>query len=108
MLLIGLKEITTGTGISENDYSSVSHQRTDIIAGSPADTAETLGQLYHAMVRKAKQSERELVEIKDELEWREVSNEEFEEIENRRNLLRADLKILKYDKVLIIDGIILK
>ena len=108
MLLIGLKEITTGTGTSENDYSQVSHQRTDIIAGSPTDTAESLSQLYHAMVSKAEKSRKELDKIDDEMSWREVPNDEYERIEAKCDELRKDLAILKYSRVLIIEGTILK
>ena len=108
MLLIGLKEITTSTGTSENDYSQVSHQRTDIIAGSPTDTAETLSQLYHALVSKAEKSYKELDIIDDEMSWRKLSNDEYERIEKKCDELRKDLEILKYSRVLIIEGIILK
>lgn len=108
MLLIGLKEITTGTGHSEDDYSSVRHQHTDIIAGSPSDTAESLAELYHAMVKKAKTSQKKLEIIEEELEYREISNSEFAIIEEECDLLRKDTKILKYDSVLIVEGIILK
>lgn len=108
MLLIGLKEIITGTGHSENDYSSVSHQRTDIIAGGPGDTAEDLATLYHAMIKKAKDSHNKLVEIEDDLEFREVSDEEFERIEEQRYELRKDVGILYYNRVLIVEGFILK
>ena len=31
MLLIGIKSITTGTGYTEQDYSQVTHQQTDIL-----------------------------------------------------------------------------
>lgn len=108
MLLIGFKTITTGTGISENDYSQVSHQRTDIIAGSPTDTTETLSELYHAMVNKAQQSAKELDKISDEMEWRDIPNDEFEILDKKCDELRQDLNILRYDKVIIIDGTILK
>lgn len=107
MILIGLKNESSSTGSSENNYL-VTHQRTEIIAGSPSDTAESLAQLYHAMIKKAQDSRSKLDEITEELEWREVSNEEFEQIKKNSNKLRQDLNILKYDKVLIIDGVILK
>lgn len=108
MLLIGFRNLTTGTGTSENDYSQVTHQRTDIIAGSPTDTAESLTKLYNAMVQKAVKSRAELLKIEDEMEYREVSNEEFAKIEDKCDKLRADLYILYYDKVIITEGFILK
>jgi hypothetical protein len=107
MILIGLKNESSSTGSGEGSYS-VTHQRTEIIAGSPNDTAESLAQLYHAMIQKAKDSRSKLDEITEELEWREVSNEEFEQIEKKSNKLRQDLNILKYDRVIILDGVILK
>ena len=105
MILIGLKSQTTGVGHSENDYSSVTHQRMDIIAGSPADTAESLSQLYHAMVAKGKDSQKKLAKLEDELEYINISEAEYDKISSAYS---SDTKILRYDKVLIIDGIILK
>ena len=108
MLLIGFKNLTTGTGTNENDYSLVTHQQTDIIAGSPTDTTESLTKLYGAMIQKAEKSRAEFIKLEDEMEWREVSNEEFAKIEKKQGKLREDLQILKYDKVIIVEGIILK
>ncbi len=105
MLLIGLKSETTGVGHSENDYASVTHQRMDIIAGSPADSAESLAQLYHAMVAKGKDSQKKLQKLEDELEYSDISEAEYDKLSSAYS---SDTKILKYDKVLIIDGIILK
>jgi len=105
MLLIGLKSQTTGVGHSENDYSSVTHQRMDIIAASPTDTAESLAQLYHAMVAKGKDSQKKLQKLEDELEFSNISEAEYDKLSSAYS---SDTKILKYDKVLIIDGIILK
>ena len=107
MILIGLKNESSSTGSGENNYL-VTHQRTEIIAGSPNDTAESLAQLYHAMVQNAERSRSKLDEITEELEWREVSNEEFEQIKKKSNKLRQNLNILKYDRVIIVDGVILK
>ena len=108
MLLIGFRNLTTGTGTSENDYSLVTHQRTDIIAGSPTDTTESLSKLYNTLIQKAEKSRAELIKLEDEMEWREVSNEEFAKIEKKQDKLREDLQILKYDKVIITEGFILK
>lgn len=105
MLLIGLKTENTGVGNYDTDYSMVSHQRMDIIAGSPTDTSETLAELYTSMVKKAKESNKKLTEIEDELEFSDMSEKEYEKIITK---LRSDIKILKYERVLIIDGIILK
>lgn len=105
MLLIGLKSETTGVGHSENDYSSVTHQRMDIIAGSPADNAESLAQLYHAMVAKGKDSQKKLQKLQDELEYSDMSEAECDALISNYT---TDTKILKYGRVLIIDGIILK
>ena len=106
MILIGLISESSSTGSSENNYL-VEHQRTDIIAGSPSDTAESLSQLYHAMVQKAEESRRLLIELEDKLDAEafEIGADEYYEL---RNKYRKDMQILKYEKVLIIDGVILK
>lgn len=105
MLLIGLKTDTTGIGTYDTDYSSVHHQQTDIIAGSPSDTKKTLSELYHEMVKKAEISRKKLSKIEDELEYSNMSEAEYL---RKTTKLLADIKILKYDRVLIVDGIILK
>ena len=105
MLLIGLKTEHTGVGTYDTDYSSVSHQRMDIIAGSPTDTSETLAELYQAMVKKGKESRKKLSKIEDELEFSNMSEDEY--LRQTTELL-ADIKILKYERVLIIEGAILK
>ena len=110
MILIGLKNESSSTGSGEDNYS-VAHQRTDIIAGSPSDTAESLSQLYHAMVQKAERSRKALIELEDRLDAEafsgrcEIGADEYDELCNK---YRKDMHILKYDKVLIIDGVILK
>ena len=110
MILIGLKNESSSTGSGEDNYS-VAHQRTDIIAGSPSDTAESLSQLYHAMVQKAERSRKALVELEDRIdaeafsEHYEIGAYEYDELSSK---YRKDMQILKYDKVLIIDGVILK
>lgn len=105
MLLIGLKTETTGVGHTENDWGSVSHQKMDIIAGSPTDTAQDLAQLYHAMVEKGKESQKKLEKLNDELEFSDMSEEEYDKLYLE---YKTYIQILKYDKVLIIDAIILK
>jgi Ser-tRNA(Ala) deacylase AlaX len=105
MILIGLKTENTGVGTFDTDYSIVSNQRMDIIAFSPSDTSETLAQLYHAMVKKGERSKEKLIEIQEELEFSDMSEEEYE---RKTTELLADIKILKYERVLIVDGIILK
>jgi polyhydroxyalkanoate synthesis regulator phasin len=105
MLLIGLKNETTGVGHSENDYSSVTHQRMDIIAGSPQDTTKDIEKLYNDMVAKGKISQKELGKLDDNIEFSDMSEHEYNKLSSR---LLADVKILKYDRVLIIEGTILK
>lgn len=112
MILIGLIEQTTGTGISEHDYSRVDHQRTDIIAGSPTDTVESLTKLYNEMVQKAEKNRKKISEIRDELDYRpfgsSISNAEFERMQDKIAKLRTDTYILNYKKVLIVEGVVLK
>lgn len=110
MILIGLINESSSTGSGEDNYS-VQHQRTDVIAGSPIDTAESLSELYHAMVKKAEESRKALIELEDRLDAEAFSShcsigaDEYDELSNK---YRQDMRILKYDKVLIIEGIILK
>jgi hypothetical protein len=110
MILIGLISESSRTGRTEDDYS-VEHQRTDIIAGSPSDTVESLAQLYHAMVQKAEESRKALVELEDKLDAEEFSihcgigADEYDEL---RKKYKKDMQILNYEKVLIINGAILK
>jgi len=105
MLLIGLKTENTSVVIYDNDLSSVSHQCMDIIAGSPTDTSENLSKLYTSMVEKAKESKKKLEKIDNELEFYNMSEEEYEK---QTNKLRKDIQILKYERVLIIEGVVLK
>lgn len=105
MLLIGFKNITSSTGHTENDWGSVTHQRVDIIAGSPTDTKEDLAQLYHAMVKKGEENRKKLAKLEDELEFSNISEEEWEKTESE---LLSGIQILKYDRVIIVDGLILK
>lgn len=110
MILIGLKNESSSTGSGEDNYS-VTHQRTEIIAGSPSDTAESLAQLYHAMVQSAERSRKALIELQDRLDAEafrgscEIGADEYDELCSK---YRKDMQILKYNKVLIIDGVILK
>lgn len=105
MLLIGLKTENTGIGTYDTDYTNVSHQRMDIIAGGPNDTKETLSKLYYTMVKKGKESREKLYKLEDEIEYLNITEEEYE---RQTDKLLSDTYILKYDKVLIVDGIILK
>ena len=105
MLLIGLKTDYTCVGVYDTDYSSVRHQQTDIIAGSPSDTKETLSELYHEMVKKAERSQNKLSKIENELEYSNMTEAEYL---RKTTKLLADIKILRYDRVLIVDGVILK
>ena len=105
MILVGLKNINTGVGQSENDWSSVNHQQLDIIAGSPSDTTKTLTELYHAMVKKGKGSYKKLGDLDENLEFSYLSEEEYEKLSSQYS---KDCAILKYDRVLIIEGHILK
>ena len=101
MLLIGLKTENTGVGTA-----TVSHQRMDIIKDG-GDTLYIKMMIceYNAMVKKAKESQKKLSEIEAELEFSDMSEDEY--LLQTTELL-ADIKILKYDRVLIVDGIILK
>ena len=101
MLLIGFKTENIGVGVA-----TVSHQRMDIIKdGGMLYSKMILSELYNAMVKKAKESQKKLNEIEDELEFSDMSEDEY--LLQTTELL-ADIKILKYDRVLIVDGIILK
>ena len=110
MILIGLINENSSTGSNESNYS-VMHQRTDIIAGSPTDTAESLAQLYHAMVQKAEESRKALVELEDRLDAEafsgrcEIGADEYDDLCRK---YKTDMHILKYDKILIAEGVILK
>jgi hypothetical protein len=105
MILIGFKSETTGVGHTEDNYANVTHQRMDIIAGSPTDTKEDLAKLYHAMVTIGEISRKKLAKLEDELEFSDISEAEYERLSDA---YRKDTSILKYDRVLIIDGLILK
>jgi hypothetical protein len=106
MLLIGFRNVTSSTGNSEDALAHVTHQRVDIIAGSPSDDAESLSQLYHSMVKKGNESLNKLSKLRDELEFNiDITLEEWEKIEDE---LLKDIQILKYDKVIITEGLILK
>jgi hypothetical protein len=109
MILIGFRDESSSTGSGEYDYS-VTHQRTDVIAGSPTDTAESLAELYHAMVHKAEQSRRALIDLEDRLDADafngcDIGADEYHDLCGK---YRADMRILKYDRILISEGIILK
>ena len=101
MLLIGFKTENIGVGAA-----TVSHQRMDIIKDG-GDTLYIKMMIceYNAMVKKAKESQKKLSEIEAELEFSDMSEDEY--LLQTTELL-ADIKILKYDRVLIVDGLILK
>jgi hypothetical protein len=101
MLLIGFKTENIGVGAA-----TVSHQRMDIIKDG-GDTLYIKMMIceYNAMVEKAKESQKKLSKIEDELEFSDMSEDEY--LLQTTELL-ADIKILQYDRVLLVDGIILK
>jgi len=105
MLLIGLLNENTGVGNSEDNYSNVSHQRMDIISGSQSDTSEALTKLYCSMLKKGEESQKKLGKLNEELEFSDMSEKEYGKLHCK---YMEDIRILRYDKVLIIDGIILK
>jgi hypothetical protein len=105
MLLIGFKTQNTGLGNTESSYASVTHQSTHIIAGSQSDTAEDLTKLYQKMVKKAQESRKALEKLNDELEFSNLSVEEYNKLENK---YLKDISILKFDRVIVVEGFILK
>lgn len=105
MLLIGFKNINTSTGNTEDSLGHVNHQKVDIIAGSPSDNMESLSQLYHTMVNKGNESLKKLEKLTRELEYSDMSIEEFEKVESE---LLVHIQILKYYKVIVVEGSVLK
>lgn len=98
MILLGIKSINTSTG----DYSSVNHQQTDVLAqGSTKELSES----YFKAVVKGKESQKKLSELSDNLEWSNISMKEYDKLSTQ---YIRDINILKYDKVLIIEGTVLK
>jgi hypothetical protein len=98
MILIGIKSINTSTG----DYSSVNHQQTDVLAqGSTKELTES----YNKAVTKGKVSQKKYSELSDSLEWSNISEKEYDKLSTQ---YIRDIAILKYDKVLIIEGTVLK
>lgn len=102
MILLGIKSITTGTGYTEQDYSQVTHQQTDVLA---IGTTEELTESYNKAVAKGKQSQKAYSELSDSLEWSNISEKEYDKLSTQ---YIRDIAILKYDKVLIIEGTVLK
>jgi hypothetical protein len=102
MLLIGIKNITSSTGNTEDNLGHVTHQRIDILAEGDA---ETLQNLYKEKVRKGEKSKKELVTLMDNLEFSDISEDEYEETESR---LAAEVSILRYERVLVVEGFVLK
>lgn len=98
MILIGIKSINTSTG----DYSSVTHQQTDVLAqGSTKELSES----YFKAVVKGKESQKKYSELADSLEWSNITEKEYDKLSTQ---YIRDIAILKYDKVLIIEGTVLK
>ena len=102
MILIGIKSITTGTGYTEQDYSQVTHQQTDVLAQG---STEELTESYNKAVAKGKVSQKKYSELSDSLEWSNISEKEYDKLATQ---YIRDIAILKYDKVLIIEGTVLK
>ena len=98
MILLGIKTINTSTG----DYSSVNHQQTDVLAQG---STEELTESYNKAVTKGKVSQKKLSELADTLEWSNISEKEYDKLATK---YIKDISILKYDKVLIIEGTVLK
>jgi hypothetical protein len=73
MILIGIKSLITSTG----DYSSVTHQQTDVLAqGSTKELTES----YNKAVTKGKQSQKKYSELADTLEWSNISEKEYDKL----------------------------
>lgn len=109
MLLIGLKSETTGVGHTEDNLSSVTHQRMDVIAGGENETIDTLTNLYNDMVKNGEKTKKNILKIQDDIDCDYgMSDEEFDRLEEKIARLRRNTEILKYDKILIVEGIILK
>lgn len=102
MLLIGIKSITTGTGYTEQDYSQVTHQQTDVLKEGSTDE---LKDYYTKAVAKGKVSQAKYSELADTLEWSNISEKEYDRLATQ---YIKDIAILKYDKVLIVEGTVLK
>jgi len=98
MILLGIKTITTITG----EYSSVNHQQTDVLA---IGNTEELTEYYNKAVTKGKISQKKYSELADTLEWSNISEKEYDKLSTQ---YIRDIAILKYDKVLIIEGKVLK
>lgn len=103
MLLLGFRTDVKGMGRSENDYSSSYNQVTDII--DSGDDANVLKIKYDSMVKQAEESRKKLVKLNDELEWSDISEKEYERLSTK---YETDIRILKYEKVIIVDGVVLK
>jgi uncharacterized Zn-finger protein len=102
-ILLGIKRNCTGVGNTEDNYSSVEHQQTDVIASD--NSAEELTKLYHAMIKKAEVSKKKLTKLNSEIEFSDMSENEYERLYCEYS---AEIKILKYDKVMVVNGFVLK
>jgi hypothetical protein len=102
MLLIGIKNVTTTTGNTEDSLGHVTHQRIDILAEG---NSKILQELYREKVRKGKKSRDELTALIENLEFSGISEDEYDDTTSR---LAEEASILRYEKVLVIEGFVLK
>lgn len=102
MILIGFKEDSTGVGHSESNHSIVQHQRTDVLA---IGTEKDLKRHYETLVKKGQESRLKLIELENNMEFIDMDDREYEKLYSK---YQKDIQILKYDKVLIIEGTVLK
>ena len=103
MLLLGYITENTNTGVYDTDYGNVSHQRCDILA--EAKTSAELKELYEKMTTLGKISREKLSKLEDEIEYSDISEKEYDK---KCCKLLKDIKILKYDRIIIVEGNILK
>jgi hypothetical protein len=57
------------------------------------------------MVKKAQESRKDLDKLNDELEFSNLSVEEYDRLESK---YLKDISILKFDRIIVVDGFILK
>jgi hypothetical protein len=105
MLLIGFRNINTSTGNTEDSLGHVTHQRVDIIADSHIYNTHTLRELYFSMLERAEESSKKLQKLRQDLEFSDMSIDEFEKLEDE---LLGHMQILKYHKVIVVEGSVLK
>jgi len=103
MLILGFKTITKGLGRTEDDYSSVSHQRCEIITSG--NSQKELEDFYAQAVKKAQESKTKWMVLEDGLEYSDISEKEYERLDDK---YRKETNILKYERVIIVEGTVLK